>query len=43
MAELRDKLEEHKIKQAKKLERRAKWNNWKKTQEMFYRKCSTNY
>ena len=43
MAELRNKLEEHKIKQAKKLERRAKWNNWKKTQEMFYRKCSTNY
>ena len=43
MADLRNKLEEHKVKQARKLERRAKWENWKKTQEMFYRKTSTNY
>lgn len=25
------------------MERRAKWENWRKTQEMFYRKTSTNY
>ena len=43
MAELRDKLEEHKVKKARKMERRAKWENWKKTQEMFYKKTSTNY
>jgi hypothetical protein len=23
--------------------RRAKWENWKKTQELFYKKTSTNY
>ena len=28
---------------ARKKERRAKWENWKKTQEMFYKKTSTNY
>lgn len=43
MAELRGRLEEHKIKKGKKMERRAKWENWRKTQEMFYRKTSTNY
>ena len=43
MADLKGKLEEHKVKTAKKMERRAKWNNWRKTQEMFYKKCSTNY
>lgn len=43
MSELRGKLEEHKSQQANKKSRRAKWENWKKTQEMFYRKTSTNY
>ena len=43
MADLRGRLEEHKIKKARKMERRAKWENWKKTQEMFYNKTSTNY
>jgi tetratricopeptide (TPR) repeat protein len=43
MADLRGRLEEHKIKKARKMERRAKWENWRKTQEMFYRKTSTNY
>lgn len=43
MADLRNRLEEHKVKKARKMERRAKWENWKKTQEMFYRKTSTNY
>jgi hypothetical protein len=37
------KVEEHKETKAKKLTRRAKWENWKKTQEMFYKKTSTNY
>ena len=43
MASLRGKAEEHKKKTARKKERRAKWENWKKTQEMFYKKTSTNY
>ena len=43
MKELRGKLEEHKVKKAKQMQRRAKWDNWKKTQEMFYKKTSTNY
>lgn len=43
MDELKTKLEEHKQKTGKKKTRRAKWENWKKTQEMFYKKCSTNY
>lgn len=43
MDSLKDKVEEHKKKKARKLERRAKWDNWKKTQELFYRKTSTNY
>ena len=43
MADLKERLEEHKFKKARKMERRAKWDNWKKTQEMFYRKTSTNY
>ena len=43
MDELRGKLEEFKETKAKKLTRRAKWENWKKTQEMFYKKTSTNY
>jgi archaellum component FlaD/FlaE len=42
-AELRDKLEEHKVKQANKKERRSRWENWQKTQAMFYKKTSTNY
>ena len=43
MADLREKLEEYKAKKAKKMTRRAKWENWKKTQSMFYCKTSTNY
>ena len=43
MAELREKLEEHKQKVAKKKIRRGKWENWKKTQALFYCKTSTNY
>ena len=43
MAELRGKLEEHKAAIHKKKNRRAKWENWKKTQAMFYCKTSTNY
>ena len=43
MADLRQKLEEYKEKKAKKMSRRAKWENWKKTQSMFYCKTSTNY
>jgi hypothetical protein len=40
---LLSKVEENKVTKAKKITRRAKWENWKKTQEMFYRKTSTNY
>jgi tetratricopeptide (TPR) repeat protein len=40
---LRDMLEETKTKKQRKLTRRAKWDNWKKTQAMFYRKTGTNY
>ena len=40
---MREKLEEHKVKQATKKERRARWENWVKTQAMFYKKTSTNY
>jgi len=43
MDELKTKLEEHKQKMGKKKTRRAKWENWKKTQELFYKKTSTNY
>jgi hypothetical protein len=43
MTELRAKLEEHKNQLGTKKTRRAKWENWKKTQEMFYKKTSTNY
>ena len=43
MDELKTKLEEHKQKMFKKKTRRAKWENWRKTQELFYRKTSTNY
>jgi tetratricopeptide (TPR) repeat protein len=43
MADLRERLEEHKKKTAVKKTRRAKWENWKKTQAMFYCKTSTNY
>ena len=31
MVGLREKLEEHKIQVARKKNRRAKWENWKKT------------
>lgn len=40
---LMEKLEEHKKGIAKKKNRRAKWENWKKTQALFYCKTSTNY
>ena len=43
MSYLRDMVEETKLKKQKKLTRRAKWENWKKTQEMFYHKMGTNY
>lgn len=41
--ELMGRLDEHKEKMANKKTRRAKWENWRKTQEMFYKKTSTNY
>ena len=43
MDELKVKLEEHKTKIQRKKVRRGKWENWKKTQAMFYCKTSTNY
>ena len=43
MTELREKLKVHQEKLGKKKNRRAKWENWKKTQAMFYCKTSTNY
>ena len=43
MESLKEKVEEHKKKVGRKKERRAKWDNWKKTQELFYKKTSTNY
>ena len=36
-------MEVFKDKKRRKKERKAKWENWKKTQAMFYRKTSTNY
>ena len=33
----------YKEKKRKKMDRRAKWENWKKTQALVYRKTSTNY
>lgn len=43
IAELKERVVEHQNTQAKKKTRRAKWENWKKTQAMFYCKTSTNY
>lgn len=43
MDELKDKLEEYKAKEIRRKERKAKWENWKKTQALIYRKTSTNY
>jgi hypothetical protein len=43
MEELKDKLEEYKEKNTRKKIKKAKWENWKKTQAMFYKKTSTNY
>ena len=43
MDELKDKVVEFKQKKASKMTRRAKWENWKKTQELFYKKTSTIY
>merc|ERR1719498_1781436 len=42
-SELLEKLEDYKKKKARKMTRKAKWENWKKTQAMFYNKLSTNY
>lgn len=42
-AELQEKLADHKQQVAKKKIRRGKWENWKKTQALFYCKTSTNY
>jgi len=43
MIELREKLVESQAATVIKKTRRAKWNNWKKTQAMYYSKTSTNY
>ena len=43
MVDLRERLTEVKEKSNKKKIRKAKWENWKKTQAMFYCKTSTNY
>lgn len=43
MTELRSKLKEHQEKEHKRKIKKAKWENWKKTQAMFYCKTSTNY
>jgi tetratricopeptide (TPR) repeat protein len=43
MTELREKLGGYKERKNTKKQRRAKWENWKKTQAMFYCKTSTNY
>lgn len=37
------KLEQLKKKKASKEERKKKWENWRKTQAMFWKKTSTNY
>lgn len=43
MDELKDKIDIYKAKVIRKKERKAKWEQWKKTQLIFYRKTSTNY
>ena len=43
MAELKEKVNVMQKKDRKKKHRRAKLENWKKTQAMFYCKTSTNY
>ena len=43
MVVLREKLVEFQKADATKKTRRAKWENWKKTQSMFHNKTSTNY
>jgi hypothetical protein len=43
MSDLRERAENYKDKKKRKIERRGKWENWKKTQEMFYKKTSTDY
>ena len=43
MAELKEKVNVMQEKDMKKKIRRAKWENWKKTQALFYCKTSTNY
>ncbi|OMJ71882.1 hypothetical protein SteCoe_29797 [Stentor coeruleus] len=41
--ELLSKVEEYKEQRALKGERKLRWENWKKTEAMLYRKSSTNY
>jgi hypothetical protein len=43
MDDLKVKLDEYKEKEKTRKERRDKWENWVKTQSMFYNKTSTNY
>ena len=43
MTELKGKLEEYKARVVRKKERKAKWENWKKTQALIYKKTSTSY
>lgn len=43
MADLKELLEVHRDAKKKKMIRKSKWDNWKKTQAMFYCKTSTNY
>ena len=43
MEDLRERVSGMQEKEAKKKVRRAKWENWKKTQALFYCKTSTNY
>lgn len=43
MDELKEKLEEYKVNKAKKMNRKSKWDNWKKTQAISRTKQATNY
>jgi tetratricopeptide (TPR) repeat protein len=41
--QLMEKVEEYKTQKAKKAENRMRWDNWKKTEAMLYKRNSTNY
>ena len=43
MSGLKIKLDLYKAKKKRRIQRKAKWENWVKTQAMFYKKTSTNY